>query len=398
MSGLVALKELLDKGHDVTCFEKESREGGVFNFPAGVAYDAMQLTVSQHFMCFTSLPAPPREKRELWTRSRYSQYLHEFAETFDLFRHIHFGTDVTGIEGCSSGQVRVTGRRGADTFARTFDAVALCQGAFRADAPRLPSIEGLESFPGRVVHSGSYKDPEPFRGLRVLCVGMGETGADITQQISEVAASLHAQHAELSGNHQAIPRSRPQNHRRRLDAALSLVIAGAARRVLRLQTAVPDCAAAQRARAVDLRVESPIRRPARLAEERRLRGPHHRWPDSGACPGGACAHRGQPGHLRRSVNGGGGRHRVLHGVPGKLHTPPLDQRRRDSRCSPVVQACLPRGPGEARGVLRVGTTAAGRASNPVRTAGQVLRAAVQRRAGVAGTRRDAARDRRGLRA
>ena len=40
-----------------------------------------------------------------------------------------------------------------------------------------------------MVHSGTYKDPESFRGMRVLCVGMGETAADITLQISEVAAS-----------------------------------------------------------------------------------------------------------------------------------------------------------------------------------------------------------------
>ncbi len=53
LSGLIALKELLEKSHDVTCYEKELREGGVFNFPTGVAHDTMRLTVSQHFMCFT---------------------------------------------------------------------------------------------------------------------------------------------------------------------------------------------------------------------------------------------------------------------------------------------------------------------------------------------------------
>ncbi len=65
MSGLIAMKELLERGHDVICYEKERREGGVFNFPTGVVYDDMRLTVSQHFMCFTSMPAPPQEKREL---------------------------------------------------------------------------------------------------------------------------------------------------------------------------------------------------------------------------------------------------------------------------------------------------------------------------------------------
>ena len=189
LSGLIAMKELLEKGHDVTCYEKQLREGGVFNFPTGVVYDEMRLTVSQHFMCFTSMPAPPQEKREFWTRKQYAQYLHSFAERFDLFRHIQFSTEAKAIELCPEGQVRVTCRHGTESYERKFDAVALCPGAFRADAPRMPKINGLENFPGRVVHSGTYKDPESFKGMRVLCVGMGETAADITMQISDVAAS-----------------------------------------------------------------------------------------------------------------------------------------------------------------------------------------------------------------
>ena len=58
MSGLVAMKELLAKGHEVTCYEQSQREGGVFT--TGVAYSDMRLTVSQHYMCFTSMPPPAR--------------------------------------------------------------------------------------------------------------------------------------------------------------------------------------------------------------------------------------------------------------------------------------------------------------------------------------------------
>ena len=183
MAGLVAMKELLAKGHEVTCYERTGREGGVFT--TGVAYSDLRLTVSQHFMCFTSMPPPAREKRELWTRGRYAGYLHAFAERFGLLQHIQFDTEVTTVEPRADGRVQVH-FRGADS--RVFDAVAICQGAFRASSPRLPRIPGLETFPGFVAHSGIYKDPEPFRGLRALCVGMGETSADITLQISNVTS------------------------------------------------------------------------------------------------------------------------------------------------------------------------------------------------------------------
>lgn len=184
MSGLIAMKELLERGHDVTCYEQTEREGGVFT--TGVAYNDMRLTVSQHFMCFTWMPPPPREKRDLWTRGRYAEYLHTFAEQFGLLSRVHFSADVTAVEPTPDGRVQVH-VRGAG--AQTFDSVAICRGAFRATSPRLPRIEGLDTFRGLVAHSGTYKDPEPFRGLRVLCVGMGETSADITLQISNVAAA-----------------------------------------------------------------------------------------------------------------------------------------------------------------------------------------------------------------
>ena len=238
LSGLIAMKELLEKGHDVTCYEKELREGGVFNFPTGVAYDTMRLTVSQHFMCFTWMPARSQETRELWTRIQYAQYLQSFAERFDLFRYIQFNTEVQAIELCQGGQVRVTSRHSTESYERTFDAVAICQGAFRADARAHAKHRWSGYFPGKVVHSGTYNDPESFKGMRVLCVGMGETAADITLQISEVVATCTLSMRTFP---EIIKRYRGPG-RRTTDVDSTRLfhcdVAGPARRFLRLQTEV----------------------------------------------------------------------------------------------------------------------------------------------------------------
>jgi hypothetical protein len=46
-------------------------------------------------------------------------------------------------------------------------------------APRTPPIDGIESFPGQVLHSAAYANAVPFAGRSVLVVGMGNTGAEI---------------------------------------------------------------------------------------------------------------------------------------------------------------------------------------------------------------------------
>lgn len=191
MSGLVAIKELLDEGHKVTCFERCAKEGGNFNYPVGVAYDSMYLTVSQYHMAFSCFPPPQDQERRYWKREEYASYLNDFGNHFGLFPHIRFNTDVLGIQIESPEKYRVT-TKDKDSGAVTeqeFDAIAVCSGAHAVHIPRIPKFEGAESFRGEIVHSATYRSPEPFRGKNVVCVGFGETGADVTYQIAEVANS-----------------------------------------------------------------------------------------------------------------------------------------------------------------------------------------------------------------
>lgn len=147
----------------------------------------MLLTVSQYFMTYSSMPPIEEDQRAYWSRQRYAAYLREFAERFDLFEHIDFKTKVIGFE-LNEGDVRVCYQRDNQRQEALFDAIAVCRGAFRSDAPRMPNIPGMDRFTGELVHSAQYRSPDRFKDLRVLCVGMGETSADITKQISEVAA------------------------------------------------------------------------------------------------------------------------------------------------------------------------------------------------------------------
>lgn len=57
--------------------------------------------------------------------------------------------------------------------------------------PVTPTWPGQETFKGPIIHSVQYKGNEQFKGKRVVCVGAGESGSDITFMISQAAAQTY---------------------------------------------------------------------------------------------------------------------------------------------------------------------------------------------------------------
>jgi len=55
------------------------------------------------------------------------------------------------------------------------------------NTPYKPRIDGLEHYKGIQIHSANYKNAESFRGLNVLVVGEGNSGAQIVAEVSKLA-------------------------------------------------------------------------------------------------------------------------------------------------------------------------------------------------------------------
>jgi cation diffusion facilitator CzcD-associated flavoprotein CzcO len=73
-----------------------------------------------------------------------------------------------------------------------FDALAICNGHY--SQPLWPSVSGLDKFKGVVLHSHSYRKPEPFRNRRVVVLGGGQSGRDISQELCRVAEVVVLSH------------------------------------------------------------------------------------------------------------------------------------------------------------------------------------------------------------
>lgn len=200
-SGLVVMKELQAVGHDFQCFEVLPHIGGVYL----KSYQDTVLTTSSLLTAWSDHSDGKEKDPTFWTAEEYIDYLHKFAVKHDLLQRIMFNCVVQSIRKCEdTGTWLVTVLRGRpcknmlrcedvpeDQFAEPrvieFDAIAVCTGTNTFAS--LPSFPGKEDFHGEILHSEEYVSPERFEGRKVLIVGAGESGSDIINEVSKVAAS-----------------------------------------------------------------------------------------------------------------------------------------------------------------------------------------------------------------
>lgn len=56
--------------------------------------------------------------------------------------------------------------------------------------PFIPRYAGQENFKGQQLHSADYRNPEPFKGKRLMVVGAGNSGAQILAEVSQLAQTI----------------------------------------------------------------------------------------------------------------------------------------------------------------------------------------------------------------
>ncbi len=233
-AGLIATKVLRDQGLSVTCLEKSTAIGGVWNYDAnckgsnGPMYSTLRSNLPKEIMAIPSRPfedelALRREMQEQWNAFKMSNlenarddssnhldeyessessfvnhlevqlYLERFAVETDLMKSIELGTDVKSISKEEGGEwlVEYTSAE-TGTVTEKFDGVVVANGHY--NEPFVPRIEG-DTFTGVQVHSRDYDGPYSNNGLfvdkDVLIVGGRSSGTDLAREISEVASSVH---------------------------------------------------------------------------------------------------------------------------------------------------------------------------------------------------------------
>ncbi|MBE9535831.1 MAG: NAD(P)-binding domain-containing protein [Proteobacteria bacterium] len=161
---------------------RDMREGMVMLSPAVASHDMTSLTFDNPVWSMVKLNGPFALKDE------FIDYLEKFSKENSL----------AVKEKCTVQSVRQSkGKFELSTEDGSFylsDILVVATGI--AGNPRLPDAEGIKGN-SRVVHSQNYKGFEAYRGKKVLIVGAGNSGAELTVELSGIARVTFATRGRL---------------------------------------------------------------------------------------------------------------------------------------------------------------------------------------------------------
>ncbi len=116
-----------------------------------------------------------------------------YADHFDLKKDISFGSNVKKVtRNAADTKWLLEIEKKGKTETHEFDKVVFCHGY--QTVANWPVYEGRELFKGSITHSQQYRSAEPFRGKRVVIVGLSDTASDIGPDIVPIAAKVYCSH------------------------------------------------------------------------------------------------------------------------------------------------------------------------------------------------------------
>ncbi|XP_072919676.1 flavin-containing monooxygenase 5-like [Hemitrygon akajei] len=199
-SGLACIKCCLDEGLEPVCFEKSNDIGGLWNFREDVTdgrasiYKSLIINTSKDMMAYSDFPVH-EDYPNYMHHSKIMEYFRLYAAHFNLLKYIRFATSVSSItqqaDFSTTGQWDVvTSDTEGNLETTTFDAILVCVGHHADPYLPLDTFPGIEKFKGQHMHSKEYKDPQKFEGKRVVVVGIGNSGVDLSVEISQLAKQV----------------------------------------------------------------------------------------------------------------------------------------------------------------------------------------------------------------
>ncbi|MCO1580307.1 NAD(P)/FAD-dependent oxidoreductase [Crossiella sp. SN42] len=180
MGAAIQLKRL--GFHRLLILEREDDLGGTWhvNRYPGLAVDIPSSTYSYSF-----------EPNPHWSRlfapgAELKRYAEHVADKYDLRSAMRFGAVVTGAywEDAET-HWRVTIAGGESVTARYL----LTATGFLSQ-PKVPDIEGIDSFGGKVIHTTAWDDSYDLTGKRAAIIGTGATAVQLIPEVAKLAAEL----------------------------------------------------------------------------------------------------------------------------------------------------------------------------------------------------------------
>ncbi|XP_044487417.1 probable indole-3-pyruvate monooxygenase YUCCA3 [Mangifera indica] len=201
-SGLAVAAGLKQQGVPFTIVERASCIASLWQ---NRTYDRLKLHLPKQFCQLPHFPFPGNFP-EYPTKYQFTNYLESYAKHFDI--NPHFNETVQSAkydETFELWRVKTVSSSGSGSteYICRWLVVATGENAEKV----VPDFEGLQDFDGHVLHSSDYKSGENFRGKRVLIVGCGNSGMEVSLDLCNhnakpsmvVRSSVHVLPREVVG-------------------------------------------------------------------------------------------------------------------------------------------------------------------------------------------------------
>ncbi len=207
LAQLRAFETLRRKGVEVpelVCFEKQSNWGGLWNYTWRTGLDEYGEPVhgSMYRYLWSNGPKECLEFADYGFEEHFGRpipsyppraVLHDYimgrVEKSGVRPYVQFNTVVRWVSFDPATErftVTVKDLVKDEMRSETFDQVVVASGHF--STPNMPYFEGLEAFPGRVMHAHDFRSANEFAGKRLLMVGSSYSAEDIGTQCYKYGA------------------------------------------------------------------------------------------------------------------------------------------------------------------------------------------------------------------
>jgi trimethylamine monooxygenase len=201
LAQLRAFQSAQEKGAEIpeiVCFERQDDWGGIWNYTWRTGLDAFGEPVhcSMYRYLWSNGPKECLEFADYSFEEHFGKpiasyppravlwdYIKGRVEKADVRKYIRFCTPVRNVdytEDTGKFTVTVNDLKADKVESEEFDHVIVASGHF--STPNVPEFEGMEKFPGRVLHAHDFRDALEFKGKDILLVGSSYSAEDIGSQ------------------------------------------------------------------------------------------------------------------------------------------------------------------------------------------------------------------------
>lgn len=183
-SGIAAAASLSRLSLPYTILEREDCFASLWR---KYAYDRLHLHLKKQYCELPHLPFPTGYP-DYVPKDQFVRYLEDYVAHFGISPIYRRSVESAVYDG-DAGKWRIMARDLSSGGAmEEYSCRFLVVASGETTNPFVPEVDGLGSFPGKVIHSTQYKSGKEFEDTSVLVVGSGNSGMEISLDLANHGA------------------------------------------------------------------------------------------------------------------------------------------------------------------------------------------------------------------